>query len=201
MKKIIDVQKLGKLGKFLSKHKGKSLIGAGLLPVAYLAWKKRDAIWERIAGKKEKTPPLKTETVEEALPIKIKFTSSRKTDLVNTVRFMLSQHDTKELKIAYCRSRKQGYMGYYIRAYGGFTLFFGWSDEFEKRYPETPFWIALDPQATNVFREKNLKIQFDIYANLRDERSILICMRPEEMENPQEVSAKILELARATLVK
>jgi len=200
MKKTINLQTLGKLGKFLSKHKGKSLIGAGLLPVAYLAWKKRDVIGEIIKGKKEKTPLPKTETVEEALPIKIKFTSSRKTDLVNTVRFMLSQHDTKPFKIAYCRSRKQGYMGYYIRAYGGFTLFFGWSDEFEKRYPETPFWIALNPQATNVFREKNLKIQYDIYANPRDERSILISLPFGEMENPKEVSAKILELARATLV-
>ncbi|MHB9028357.1 MAG: hypothetical protein ACYC9O_06280 [Candidatus Latescibacterota bacterium] len=192
--------KLEKIKKILSKHKGKALIGAGLVPVAYLAWKKRGVLWKGIKGLKEKALPKKAEPGDEASRALMKLTDSRKTDLVNTVRFMLSKYDTGPFNIVYGRSRKQGYMGYYVRSDQGSSLFFGWSDELEQRYPATPFWIALDPQATKIFGEKNLKIHYDIYTNPKEDQSILVSIPPEEMEDPQAVSGKIMELARKTLL-
>jgi len=36
--------------KLLSGHKKKAILGAGLIPVAFLAWKKRKAIWSGMKG-------------------------------------------------------------------------------------------------------------------------------------------------------
>jgi hypothetical protein len=192
--------KFEKIKKILFKHKGKALIGAGLVPVAYLVWKKRDGIWKGIKGIKEKVRPKKAELIDEDASTIVKLTDSRKTDMVNTVRFMLSKYDAGEFNIVYGRSRKQGYMGYYVRSDQGPALFFGWSDEFAERYPVTPFWIALDPQATKAFSEKNLKPHYDIYANPREEHSILVSITLEEMVDAPAASEKIMELARKTLL-
>jgi hypothetical protein len=192
--------KIEKIKKILSRHKGKALVGAGLVPVVYFAWKKRGSIWNGIKGITGRMLPSKAEPGEAMSPVILKLTDSRKTDMVNTVRFMVSKYDTGPFSIVYGRSRKQGYMGYYVRSESGPALFFGWSDEFERTYPVTPFWIALDPQATKVFKEKNLKVHYDIYPNPKEEQSILVSVPPEEMEDPEAVSGKIMELARKTLL-
>ena len=178
---------------FLTGHKTKAILGAGLIPVAFLAWKKRKAIWggvknvhSRVSGKK----------AEAALP---GLSNSRKTDLVNTVRFMLSKYDTSAFHILYGRGKKEKYMGYYLRTSGEASLFFGWSEVFEEAHPVTPFWVALDGKATDVFRERGLKTFYDIYANPKEEQSILIAVPLEEMEDPLAVAGKIMELAAKTI--
>ena len=179
---------------FLTGHKKKAILGAGLIPVAFLAWKKRKAIWggmkdvhSRVAGGKPKI----------AVP---GLSDSIKTDQVNTVRFMLSKFDTSAFHISYGRGKKDRRMGYFLRTAGEASLFFGWSESFEEAHPVTPFWIALDSKATEAFRERGLKIFYDIYPNPNDEQSILISITPEEMDDPLAVAGKILDLAGKTIV-
>lgn len=191
--------KFDKLKRFLSGHKGKALLGAGLLPVAYVAWRKREDISKGVKSISGKVRDKITGAAAEAPQSLHALGDSRKTDMVNTVRFMLSKYDTEPMSIIYTRDKKRGFMGYLIKASGDRSLFFGWSGEFERKYPMTPFWIALDPESTLVFAGKNLKIHYDIYANPVDERSILVSVPVEEMEDPQAVAGKIMELAGKTL--
>ncbi len=186
--KFTDITKL------LSGHKKKAILGAGLIPVAVLAWKKRETIWSGVKGVRTRVTGKKEEA---ALP---GMSDSHKTDLVNTVRFMLSKYDTSAFHIIYERGKKEKYMGYFLRTAGEASLFFGWSEGFEAAHPVTPFWIALDGKATEAFRDRGLKLFYDIYPNPRDERSVLIAISLEEMEDPLAVVGKILELAGKTMV-
>lgn len=186
--------KFDDIKKFLSGHKKKAIFGAGMIPVAVVAWKKRKAIWSgvkgvhaRVSGKKEQAP---VSAMSE----------SRKTDMVNTVRFMLSKYDTSAFHIIYSRGKKEKNMGYFLRTAGEGALFFGWSEGFEAEHPVTPFWIALDSKATGAFRDRGLKMFYDIYPNPRDEQSILISVSLEEMEDPLAVASKIMELAGKTIL-
>ncbi len=213
MKTQNDTAKANIVKKFISRHKGKALIGVGIAPMAYLAWKKRGTIWENVKELKNRAFPKKTKQVEESSgdsisieksptdsPLGLKLTDSRKTEMIHMVRFMLSKYDTNSFTIVYGRSRKQGYMGYYVRAGKEGSLFFGWSDEFENQYSLTPFWITLNPAATKTFREKNLTTYYDIYVNPKDDQSILISLPLKKMEDPQAVAGKIIELAGETLL-
>lgn len=179
---------------FLTGHKKKAILGAGIIPVAFLAWKKRKAIWSGMKGVHSRVAGKKAETAVTGL------SDSNKTDLVNTVRFMLSKFDTSAFHISYGRGKKDKHMGYFLRTAQEASLFFGWSENFEEAYPITPFWIALDSKATEVFRERGLKIFYDIYPNPKDEQSILISVTPEEMEDPLAVAGKIMDLAGKTIL-
>ncbi len=190
--------KFDKLKQLLSGRRGKALLGAGLLPVALVAWHKREDISrgvKTISGKVRG----KVAGADSEAPHVLELGESRKTDMVNTVRFMLSKYDTEPLSIIYVRDKKRGLMGYALRSGGDRSLFFGWSDEYAAQFPLTPFWIALDPESTRAFAEKNLKIHYDIYPHPWVEGSILISVPLEEMEDPQAVAGKIMELAGKTL--
>lgn len=184
------IKKLGRLAKLLSNHKGKALIGASLVPAAYLAWKKRDVIADGVRGLAGRAVPKKSASG---------LSDSRKTDLVNTVRFMLGRYDTAAFHIIYGRDRHAGYMGYHVRTDAA-ALFFGWTDALEEAYPMTPFWMVLDPAATRAFGEKNLKAHYDIYTNPADDRSIAIPAMPDMVDDPAAVAAHIIEIARKTLL-
>jgi hypothetical protein len=172
--------------KFLSSNRNKALIGAGMVPFIYLAWK----------GVKKISAGKKTETEAESA----RLSESRKTDLVNTVRFMLSNYNTDRYSIIYGRDRKKGYMGYFIRVDHSPWLFFGWSDEYERKYPLTPFWIELDESGANKFGERGLKMYYDIYTHPSDDKKLLISITLEEAEDPQAVAGKLIELAQKTLL-
>ena len=178
--------------KFFSSHGKKTLFGVGLLPVAYLAWKNRGTIRKGVDGIKtlagggEKPAP--------------RLGHSRKTDMVNTVRFVLSKYDTDAFTIIYDRDRERRRMGYHIRTHEGPALFFGWSDEFEEKYPLTPFWIALDPVATERFAALGLKKHFDVYDHPEGDGSVLVSLQHDEMEDPRTAAGKIAELARKLLL-
>lgn len=178
--------------KFLSSNKNKALIGAGLVPVIYLALKSRATIWrgvKKISSKKG----------EEAQPEIKKLSESKKTDAVNTVRFMLSNYNTERYSIIYGRDKKKGFMGYFMRFNHSPWLFFGWSDEYEGKYQLTPFWIELDEKATNTFMDKGLQMYYDIYAHPSDEKQLIVSVTLEEMEDPRAVAGKVMELAQKTM--
>ena len=172
--------------KFLSKNRKKALIGAGLIPVAFLAWK---GVKKISSGKKKETRPGISNLSE-----------SKKTDAINTVRFMLSNYNTERYNIIYGRDRKKGYMGYYLRVDHSPWLFFGWSDEFESKYPLTPFWIELDESATKKFGDKGLQIYYDVYTHPADEKHLLVSITLDELEDPQAVAGKLIELSQKTLL-
>ena len=182
------------IAKLLSGHKKTAIFGAGLIPVAFLAWKKRKTIWSGVKGVQARVSGKKEEPAVSGL------SDSRKTDLVNTVRFMLSKYDTSAFNIIYDRGKKEKYMGYFLRTAGKASLFFGWSEEFVSAHPLTPFWIALDGKATEAFQDRGLKMFYDIYPNPRDEQSILVAIPLDEMEDPLAVAGKIMELAGKTVL-
>ena len=171
--------------KFLSKNRNKALIGAGLIPVAFLAWK---GVKKISSGKKK-----------ESVPGISKLGESKKSDAVNTVRFMLSNYNTEKYSIIYGRDKKKGYMGYYLRVDHSPWLFFGWSDAFESAYPLTPFWIELDESATAKFGKKGLKMYYDVYAHPSEEKRLLVSITLDELEDPQAVAGKLMELSQKTL--
>ena len=187
--------KFDAIKQFFSSHGKKALFGAGLIPVAYVAWKNRGAI-RRGVGDLKTLAVRKTEHTTSSK----KLNESRKTDMVNTVRFMLSRYDTEPFSIIYDRDRKQGRMGYYMRTNAGPSLFFGWMDEYEARYPQTPFWIELDAEATKAFADRGLKIHHDIYPNPSDDRSVLISLTLDEMEDPRTAAGKVADLSRKILM-
>jgi hypothetical protein len=178
--------------KFLSSNKNKALIGAGLVPVIYLAWKSRATIWRGVKI-------ISAKKGEEAQTEIKKLSESKKTDAVNTVRFMLSNYNTERYSIIYGRDKKKGYMGYFMRADHSPWLFFGWSVEFEGKYPLTPFWIELDEKATKTFGDKGLQKYYDIYAHPSLEKQLIVSIALEEMEDPQAVAGKVMELAQKTM--
>jgi hypothetical protein len=186
---------LDRLVKFFSSHRKKALFGVGLIPVVYVAWKKRGAIRKGVGN-------LKTFTSQraESGPSARKMSESRKTDMVNTVRFMLSRYDTESFSIIYDRDRRRGRMGYHVRTSAGPALFFGWSEEYEALYPQTPFWIELDAEATKAFADRGLKIHHDIYPNPNDNHSIIISLTLDEMEDPRTAAGKVADLSRKILL-
>jgi hypothetical protein len=178
--------------KFFSRNRNKALIGAGLVPVMYLAWKSRATILRGV----KKISAIKED--ETHLKIK-KLSDYKKTDAVNTVRFMLSNYNTEQFNIIYGRDKKKGYMGYFMRIDHSPWLFFGWSDEFEGKYPLTPFWIELDEKAAKTFGDKGLKMYYDIYAHPSNEKHLIVSVTLEEMEDPRAVAGKVFELAQKTM--
>ncbi len=179
--------------KFFSAHGKKTLFGVGLLPVAYLAWKNRGAIQKGVSD-------LKTLAVKGKDRPTPRLGDSRKTDMINTVRFVLSKYNTDAFAIVYERDRDRGRMGYRVRANDGPALFFGWSDECEEKYPLTPFWIELDPVATGKFSEQGMKKYFDVYEHPSDTGSLLVSLQHDEMEDPRTAAGKIAELSRKLLL-
>ena len=186
---------LDRLVKFLSAHRKKALFGVGLIPVAYVAWKKRGAIRKGVGDLKTLSARKKERTSSSQI-----LSESQKTDMVNTVRFMFSRYDTESFSIIYDRDRKRGRMGYHVRMSAGPALFFGWSEEYEARYPQTPFWIVLDAEATKTFAERGLKIHHDIYPNPNDNHSIIISLTLDEMEDPRTAAGKVADLSRKILL-
>ncbi len=180
-------------GKFFSTHGKKTLFGVGLLPVAYLAWKNRGTIQKGVSGLKSLAGGVKDRP-------SARLSDSRKTDMVNTVRFVLSKYDTDAFSIAYERDRERKRMGYHVRTNEGPSLFFGWSDEYEEKYPLTPFWIELDPGATVRFAAQGLKKHFDMYEHPLDGGSVLVSLQHDEMEDPRTAAGKIAELSRKLLL-
>lgn len=83
--------------KFISRHKGKALIGVGIAPMAYLAWKKRGTIWEKRErtqkpGVSEKNKKQVEESSGDSIsieksptdsPLGLKLTDSRKTEMIH----------------------------------------------------------------------------------------------------------------------
>lgn len=184
--KFEDIKKL------LLVHRGKAVIGAGLIPVAVLVWKKRGIIRNGVKGIGALARGKKTAVSG--------LSEARKTDMVNTVRFMLGEYNTAPFNIIYNRAKKEGRMGYSMRSDAKTALFFGWSDAFMAAHPVTPFWIELDARATEAFRDRGLKQYYDIYINPEDECSILVSVPLEEIEDPRAVAGKIMELASKTLL-
>jgi hypothetical protein len=183
------------LKKLVSTHGKKVLWGIGLLPVAYVAWKNRGAIRQGVSNLKTRGAKKGARSKEAR-----KLGESRKTDMVNTVRFILGKYDTDAFSIVYDRDRKRGRMGYYLRTNAGPSIFFGWSEEYEERFPLTPFWIELDSEATRIFAERGLKVHHDIYPNPSAEELILVPLTLDEMEDPRTAAGKIGDLAKKILL-
>lgn len=128
-------------------------------------------------------------------------TDAKKTTILGSIADVLKEQNADAFTIRFGQSRQRGYRGYYLSGITDASVFVGWSKEYESAYEMTPFWIELDPVATARFKESGgLDHGLDIYPHPAATDRILIAIPADIAGKPAEAAAKVLDIARATLV-
>lgn len=178
---------------FVKEHKG-AILSLGAVPAAFYAIKKLSG------SKKHVTGPAKVIVKEdmpvESTPIRRRMTPARKNRIIGDVRQELITLIPEDYTITFGQSEKQGYRGYYVRKNDKVWLFLCWSNILEDSYGSSTFWIELSEAATVIFKDRNLKLNFDIYTHPLHTGRIVISVSDEDMRNSRGVADEVYSLVK-----
>ena len=178
---------------FLKKHKG-AIISLGAIPAAIFTIRNLPGLKKQVKEPAEMS--VGKNIPAEPIPVRRRMTAVRKNRIIGDIRRELLKLIPKEYAITFGKSEKQGYRGYYVRKNDKDWLFLCWSDVLEDAYDSSTIWVELSEAVTGTFKERNLKLGYDIYTHPSHPGRIAISIPDEDVGNISTVADEV-----GTLVK
>ena len=173
---------------FLKKHKG-AIISLGAIPAAIFTIRNLSGLKRQEKGSADvstgKNKPAESKSARRRM------TSARKNRIISDIRRELLTLIPKEYIISFGKSEKQGYRGYYVRKNDNDWLFLCWSDVLEDAYESSTFWVELSESVTGNFKERNLKLGYDIYTHPAHPGRIAISIPDEDVNDIRNVAEEV----------